>query len=107
MKSESDASDYITEFVSGGTKNYGYVTKHGKTCCKVRRFTLNYRESQRLQYDIMEQNVSDDIQWPLDERRTIPIVNPCFSVHEPAIKKNQDCKTRQTVRISLWQASRR
>ena len=61
MKSESDASDYITEFVSGGTKNYGYVTKQGKTCCKVRRFTLNYRESQRLHYDIMEQNVSDDI----------------------------------------------
>lgn len=62
MKSESDASDYITEFVSGGTTNYGYVTKQGKTCCKVRRFTLNYRESQRLHYDIMEQNVSDEIQ---------------------------------------------
>lgn len=45
MKSESDASDYITEFVSGGTTSYGYVTKQGKTCCKVRRFTLNYRES--------------------------------------------------------------
>ena len=62
MKSESDASDYITEFVSGGTTNYGYVTKQGKTCCKVRRFTLNYRESQRLHYDIMEQNVSHEIQ---------------------------------------------
>ena len=62
MKSESDASDYITEFVSGGTTNYGYVTKQGKTCCKVRRFTLNYRESQRLHYDIMEQNMSDEIQ---------------------------------------------
>lgn len=62
MKSESDASDYITEFVSGGTTNYGYVTKQGKTCCKVRRFTLNYRESQRLHYDIMEKNVSDEIQ---------------------------------------------
>ena len=62
MTSESDAGDYITEFVSGGTKNYGYVTKQVKTCFKVRRFTLNYRESQRLHYDIMEQNVSDEIQ---------------------------------------------
>lgn len=43
MTNELDESDYIIEFVSGGTKNYGYVTKKGKVVCKVRGFSLNVR----------------------------------------------------------------
>ena len=33
MTDELDDGDYITEFVSGGPKNYGYTTKSGKVCC--------------------------------------------------------------------------
>ena len=39
MTNELDG-DVITEFVSGGAKNYGYTTQQGKVVCKVRGFTL-------------------------------------------------------------------
>ena len=39
--SELDADDYIVEFVSGGPKNYGYITKKDKVECKVRGFRLS------------------------------------------------------------------
>ena len=40
MTDELDG-DVITEFVSGGAKNYGYQTRGGKVVCKVHGFTLN------------------------------------------------------------------
>ena len=46
MTNELDADDYIVDFTSAGPKNYGYKTKLGKVCCKVRGFTLNVRGSQ-------------------------------------------------------------
>ncbi|KAK3745423.1 hypothetical protein QZH41_010248 [Actinostola sp. cb2023] len=36
---------YITAFVSGGPKHYAHRLNDGKTCCKVRGITLNYRNS--------------------------------------------------------------
>ena len=38
MTNELDEGDYIVEFVSGGAKNYGYATKHGKSCVKFVAF---------------------------------------------------------------------
>ena len=67
MTNELNEDDYITEFVSGSAKNYGYLTKQGKSCCKVRRFTLNYRGSWYLNYEVMRQNVLKEITDPLDE----------------------------------------
>ena len=32
----------IVEFVSGGAKNYGYLTRSGKTECKACGFSLNH-----------------------------------------------------------------
>ena len=43
MTNELDDGDFITEFTSGGLKNYGYKTQQGKVCCKVRGFSLNVR----------------------------------------------------------------
>lgn len=40
---ELDEGYHITEFVATGPKNYAYITKQGKQCCKVRGFTLNER----------------------------------------------------------------
>ena len=65
--SELNEDDYITKFVSDSAKNYGYLTKQGKSCCKVRRFTLNYRGSWYLNYEVMRQNVLEEITDPLDE----------------------------------------
>lgn len=88
MTNELDDGDYITEFTSAGVKNYGYKTKNGKVCCKVRGFTLNASGSQQLNYEVMQQNVLDDIRDPLDEdRRKIHVVNPYFFTQDPATKR--------------------
>ena len=42
MTDELD-DDIVTEFVSAGAKNYGYMTREGKVICNVRGFTLNVR----------------------------------------------------------------
>ena len=42
MTDELD-DDIVTEFVSAGAKNYGYMTREGKVTCNVRGFTLNVR----------------------------------------------------------------
>ena len=67
--------DSIAEFVTGGPKNYGYLTKKGKTECKVRGFSLNYETKQRLNYETMKENLLLELEDPLDKPRTtvIPI----------------------------------
>ena len=40
--------DYITSFVSGGPKNYAYVTKKGKSETKIRGITLDYAATGKL-----------------------------------------------------------
>ena len=60
--SELDDDDYIVEFVSGGPKNYGYQTKDGKVECKICGFRLNSEGKTQLIYDVMRQNVLDEIQ---------------------------------------------
>ena len=86
MTNELDDDDFITEFTSAGPKNYGYKTKNGKVCCKVRGFTLKFRGAQQLNYDVMRQNLIDEITHPLDERRNIDVVNPNFFWRNPATK---------------------
>ncbi|KAG8184365.1 hypothetical protein JTE90_006768 [Oedothorax gibbosus] len=58
----------IQKFVSGGPKNYAYVTSSGKTVCKIRGFTLNYRNSLSLNFDAVVGLVSS-----LDQETGIPI----------------------------------
>ena len=72
--SELDADDYIEEFVSGGPKNYGYKTKNGKVDCKVRGFRLNSEGKTQLNYDVLRQNVLDEIQHPQKEPRQTQVV---------------------------------
>ena len=93
MTSELNADGYITEFISGSAKNYGYLTKQGKSCCKVCGFTLNYRGSRYLNYEVIKQNVLEEITDPLEEeRRTVPVTNPYFFVRETKTKKTKTFK---------------
>ena len=87
MTNELDDGDYIIDFTSAGPKNYGYKTKNGKVCCKVRGFTLNVRGQQQLNYIIMRQNLLEELTDPLDERRNIDVVNPNFFTRHPATKQ--------------------
>ena len=76
MPNELNDGDVITEFTSAGPKNYGYKTRQGKVCCKVRGFTLNVRGAQQLNYDVMRQNLIEEITQPLDQGCNIDAVNP-------------------------------
>ena len=56
MTNELGPDEYISEFVSGGSKNYAYKivntkTSAEKTVCKVRGITLNYATSQLVNYE--------------------------------------------------------
>ena len=68
--------DVISEFVSGGAKNYGYTTRGGKTECKVRGFSLNVRAKQVLNFNTMKANILAEIKDPQEERRVIRVNNP-------------------------------
>jgi len=72
--SELEADDYMDEFVSGGPKNYGDKTKSGKVECKVRGFCLNSEGKTQLNYDVMHQNVLNEIQKPQKEPRQTQVV---------------------------------
>ena len=60
MTSELKLVEYISEFVSGGPKQYAYKTHNTETgaeatVCKVRGITLNYSASQLVNFERMKQ----------------------------------------------------
>ena len=77
MTDELDG-DVITEFVSGGAKNYGYQTRGGKVVCKVRGFTLNVRGSAILNFQTMKENILSELDSPQDSRRNLNITTPYY-----------------------------
>ena len=77
MTDELDV-DVITEFVSGGAKNYGYQTRAGKVVCKVRGLNLNVRGSAVLNFDTMKDNILSELETPQDSRRTSNMVTPYY-----------------------------
>ena len=95
FKDELDAGDHIIEFVSGGPKNYGYQTLLGKTCCKVRGFSLNSEGAAQLNYKVMRQNVLDEVQKPLKNTRQIQVVKS-YKIHRDA--KNYHLYTFPAIR---------
>ena len=81
--SELKGNDFIVEFVSGGPKNYGYQTKLGHVECKVRGFRLNSEGKSQLNYNVMRQNVLDEIQKPLLKPRQTQIIKTHQIVRDP------------------------
>ena len=77
MTDELDG-DVITEFVSGGAKNYGYMARQGKVVCKVRGFTLNVRGSAILNFHTMKDNILSELDSPQDSRRNLNITTPHY-----------------------------
>ena len=76
FKDELGEDDFITEFASGGPKNYGYLTKKEKEECKVRGISLNSEGVKQLNYQVLRQNVLDEIQRPLEKTRQTDIYKP-------------------------------
>ena len=88
LTNELDPDDTIVEFTSGGPKSYGYKTRLGKVECKVRRFSLgSERGRQQLNYQLLRDNVLDELMEPLSDRRIIPVTNPHFFTRDAATKQ--------------------
>ena len=78
---DESAGDVITEFVSGGAKNYAYVTRGiddehpSKTVCKVQGFTLNVRGMEVLNFESVKNNIIAKLARPDEEREPLSVVN--------------------------------
>jgi hypothetical protein len=59
LTDELDGGEQIVEFVSGGPKNYSYKTNKNKETCEVRGFTLNYTNSQLINFGSVKNIVTD------------------------------------------------
>ena len=74
LTDELDVGDYITTFISGGPKNYAYLTNNGKTETKIRGITLNYDASKKINMDVMRHLVDSRVNGYNEEKVTL--VNP-------------------------------
>lgn len=93
FKSELHAKDWIIEFATAGPKNYGYRT-HGVHDpdpekvqapvieCKVRGFTLNSKGLEQLNFEVLRNNVLEEIEEPLKEPREKTIRKPYHIVRD-------------------------
>lgn len=78
---------YITQFLCGGPKNYAYKVNNGKTHCKIRGFTLNYKNSLVLNFDSLKDIICRYVNRPARENKkskknkgnvnSVNIVNEC------------------------------
>ena len=72
----------IFVLILGGPKNYAYQTSKGDTVCKVRGFTLNSRNVQKLNFDTIKSLVCS-----FDTEETIALRNPAKITREPKRRK--------------------
>ena len=88
LTNEVDPGDHIVDFTSGGPKNYGYKTANGKVECKVRGFSLgSVRGHAQLNYELLRQNVLEELTDPQENRRSIPVTNPHFFTRDVTTKR--------------------
>ena len=71
LTSELAENDHIVEFVSGGPKQYAYKTFKGDQVCKIRGFSLNYKNSSIVHFDALKDYVQN-----LQPFRLTTLVNP-------------------------------
>ena len=73
LTDELDAGDYITTFISGGPKNYAYLTNNGKSITKIRGITLNYDASKTINMDVMRHLVDLYVDCHIQDKVTVGI----------------------------------
>ena len=83
------------EFVSGGPKNYAYKRNTNKETCKVRGFTLNYINSQLINFESVKHIVTDPKSCP-----NVTVTNPskiCRDKRKIILISRKEEKTHQLV----------
>ena len=73
LTDELNAGDYITTFISGGPKNYAYVTNNGKSETKIRGITLDYAATKKINLDVMRHLVHSHVNCHTEEKVTVDI----------------------------------
>ena len=73
LTDELDPGDYITTFVSGGPKNYAYVTNNGKPQTKIRGITLDYTATKKLNLNVMRDLVHSHVNCHTEAKVTVDI----------------------------------
>ena len=71
LTNKLEPEEHIIEFVSGGPKKYVYKANKGNETCKVRGFTLNFTNSQLINFESVKTLVIDPA-----NKSTITITNP-------------------------------
>lgn len=98
MTNELDEGDWIKEFVSAGVKTYGYRTRLGHVCTKVKGFSLNVRGRQQLNFQVLKDNVLQEL---IDHHHAVTHeYNPVHFVRnlvEKKIRTEPQIKTYQLV----------
>lgn len=75
LTDELKPGNHIVSFVSGGPKNYAYLENDGSQTCKVKGFTLNYENSQFVNFETI---------------RDLVLGNQKAKIHLPA--RNKICR---------------
>ena len=73
LTDELDAGDYITTFISGGPKNYAYITNNGKSETKIRGITLDYAATKKINPSIMRDLVHLHVNCHTEAKVTVDI----------------------------------
>ena len=73
LTDELPPGHHITTFISGGPKNYGYVTNTGEAILKIRGITLTYDASKTINVDVMRHLVELYVDYDEQEKVTINI----------------------------------
>ena len=71
LTDEFDPGDYITTFISGGPKNYAYITNNGKSETKIRGITLDYAATKKINLDVMRHLVHSHVNCHTEEKVTV------------------------------------
>ena len=98
LKSELNLDEFILQFCSGGRKNYTYVTNKSIQECKVKWFTLNFTNAQKINLQSMkEMLLSSD---PL--AKSITSTNPTKIPRDKNRKEKKKYKIAYTKRCVYW-----
>jgi hypothetical protein len=82
MTSELPEGDWIVEFVSGGPKNYAYLTAKGKTEVKVKGFTLNSTNAAAFAFEKIKKVTLNGVGAPPTAKRKRLLREEFLEEHE-------------------------
>ena len=88
---------YITTFISGGPKNYGYITNTGEAILKIRGITLTYDASKTINVTTMRELV--ELYVDHDEQKKVTITIPYKITRDKKEKNIVTKRTKKDYRI--------